>query len=60
MTKQERTEKLLAYFKGIPDEFSALKGVLLVDAVDRDLKPIGGNFDRIKIAERMEEINRGG
>lgn len=61
VSKIERTLKLLDYFKGMPGEYDALKGCLLIDTpvVNPDGKrPFGGLFERILLADRMDEINK--
>lgn len=72
MTKQERTQRLIEKFKGIPGEYDALKGVLLsgcltnVRASDTEFfkwraeeKLVESVFDSGLIARRMDELNKG-
>lgn len=55
-----RTAALLARFRGNPDEFYMLKGVLCMghgDNTREDERLINSVFDLVAIAERMDELN---
>jgi len=53
--KKKRTLKVIEYFKGLPEEFSMLKGLLCYTYG----LPAGEDsiFDNIMIAERMDVVN---
>jgi hypothetical protein len=61
LTKRaERTKQLIDYFRGLPEEFGMLKGLLLAGHImkDQDVVRYRYFFDSIRIAERMDEITR--
>lgn len=71
MTKSERTDRLLARFRGNPHEFYMLKGILCMDQgycggdlsyeqfqkEYKEYKKIQSVFDMQRIAKRMDELN---
>jgi hypothetical protein len=57
---EQNTQEVIDYFRNLPGEFYMLKGLLCVEhALTEDAKKnIEGLFNRLMIAERMDEISR--
>jgi hypothetical protein len=59
-TAKQNSQDVIEYFRGLPGEFYMLKGLLCAEhALKGDAtSDIEGLFDRLMIAERMDEIQR--